>query len=226
MHSTRVGALWLFLLFSGLGVLNADTIGVTGFTQITGAVFYDAPSSNALAGPTIEGVTITPNPSLANESFADANAAQYGPDVPGSGGGFGSDSTGFGGVFPLILNFSQPVAAFGATFVHFENVATDPSFTFPVSLQVFSGQNGTGTLLGTVLDSAGDITLQGPAFADFRGLRSSSLNISSVIISGTSPPSGGFQVDGYAISLVPTPEPTLCIPTILGLVGLRILRRL
>jgi hypothetical protein len=201
--SGRKLAFWLFVFLTGrISVLNADTIGITGLTQITGAVFYDAPAANSLASVTIGGVTVTPHPSILNEAFAGVNAPQYGPDIPGTGGGFGSDSTVSGGG-PLILDFDQPVAAFGATFVHVENVVSDPSFIFPVTLQVFSGLDGTGTLLGTITDSPGGVTVQGAYFADFRGIWSSSLNILSAVISGT-PPDGGFLVDGYAVSVIPS----------------------
>jgi hypothetical protein len=225
MMNTKFKTLWLLPLLTGVSVSNATTIGVTRFTQIAGASFYDAPPNNVLASPTIGAITVTPHPTLLNTDFFAANAPQYGPDVPGSGDGFGSSSTGFGGAVPLILDFSQPVAAFGATFVHFQNVASDPSFTFPVSLQVFSGQDGTGALLGTIIDTAGGVTLGGPAFADFRGLWSSSLNISSAEIVGTSPPNGGFLVDGYAVSVFPVSEPSVEVPTLLGLIAFAILRR-
>ena len=212
-----LGLMWL--LTHG-GILNAAMIEVTGFTQITGARFYDAPSGNALTPVTMGGVVITPQVTLLNESFGGVNAPQYGLDVPGNGAGFGSDSTGFGGVTPLMLNFSQPVAAFGATFVHFENIAIDPSFMSPVSIQLFSGLNRTGTLLGTVIDSSEGVTLQGPAVADFRGLWSDSPQIRSAEISATSRPSGGFQVDGYAISVTPIPEPFTLVLVGGGLIGL------
>ena len=208
-----LGLIWLLL--NG-ALLQADMMDVTGFTQITGASFYNPPASNALTPVTIAGVIVTPQVSLMNESFGGVNAPQFGPDVPGKGAGFGSESTGFGGATPLMLDFSQPVAAFGATFVHLENVADDPSFTSPVSMQLFSGLNGTGTLLGTVTDSAGGVKLQGDAFADFRGLWSDSPLIRSAEISASTLQSGGFQVDGYAISVIPMPTPE---PLTLVLVG-------
>jgi hypothetical protein len=169
---------------------------------------------------------------------------QYGPDVPGDGAGFGSDFTGFGGAGSITLNFSEPVAAFGATFVHFYNVTWDPSFTWPATIRVFSGADGTGQLLGTVSDSGGNVTQQGAAFADFRALWADSPTIGSAVIGG-SLPSGGFQVDGYAISTIPMPQPnglfrfelnnalsTILVPEPLplllvgvGLIGLGIVRR-
>jgi len=42
------------------------------------------------------------------------------------GQAWASDFNGFGGARSLTLDFSQPVAAFGATFVHFQNTADDP----------------------------------------------------------------------------------------------------
>jgi hypothetical protein len=195
--------------------LNAGMLVVSGYSQIAGARFYDAPASDILS-PVILNCTldhlncvkITPGSSSLNESFGGVNVPQYGPDVPGDGAGFGSDSTGFGGAGSITLNFSVPVAAFGATFVHFYNVSLDPSFTWPATIQVFSGADASGELLGTVSDSDGNVKLQGGAFADFRGLWTDSQLIGSAVISGASS-FGGFQVDGYAISSIPLPPPSV-----------------
>jgi hypothetical protein len=84
----------------------------------------------------------------------------------------------------------------------------DPSFTWPATIQVFSGADASGELLATVSNSDGNVTLQGGAFADFRGLWTDSQLIGSAMISGASS-FGGFQVDGYAISTVPLPPPSL-----------------
>jgi hypothetical protein len=198
---------------------------VTVFSQIAYFIFYDAPSGNLLTVVTIASVITIPHPMLLNESFGGVNAPQYGGDVPGDGAGFGSDSTGFGGATSLILDFSQEVAAFGATFVHNQNTADDRSFVFPVTILVFSGLDGEGTLLGTVTDSAGGITLRGRAFVDFRGLWSTDLNIRSAVISSTSAPMGGFQVDGYAVSTTPIPELRTIVLITSGIVLLGIGKR-
>jgi hypothetical protein len=196
----------------------AATIGITGFTQITGASFYDAPNSNIADSPTIDGITITPNPSFLN--FSAAGGSPNPPDVPGDGGGFGSVAGGFGGVVPITLDFSQPVAAFGATFIHSGSGFSLPS---PAEIQAFDGLNGTGTLLGTITDSGGNGTSE-----DFSGLWSSGLDIQSVIISST-PPDGGYAVDGYAISLIPlesqVPEPSALGLLVTGLALLLVVGR-
>jgi hypothetical protein len=219
-----IGFIWL--LIHG-GMLNAAVMDVTGFTQITGAGFYDAPASNVLTSVTIGTVVIKPDVSMLNESFAGAMAPQYGPDVPGDGSGFGSDSQGFDGATSLMLDFSQPVAAFGATFVHLETVQDDTSFASPVSIQLFSGLDGTGTLVGSVTDATEGVVMQGPAVADFRGLWSDEAQIRSVEISSTYPKGGGFQVDGFAVSLtpMPIPEPLTLVPVGTGLIGLGIVLR-
>jgi hypothetical protein len=226
-------AAWLLTL-TGAKTLNAGII--TDFSQITGASFYDAPANNVLASPTIGSVTVTPHSTAgfisqawpAFGAVAGVVATQYGSAVPGTGGGFTENVTAAGGgpYTSLTLDFSNPVAAFGATFMHFQNVANDPSWTLPVTIQVFSGLDGTGSLIGTVTDPGGG-SFQGPAFVDFRGVWSNSVNISSAIISASSPPSGGYAVDGYAISLTPqsTPEPMTMLLTTVGLVGLGIVRR-
>ena len=92
-------------------------------------------------------------------------------------------------------------------------------------------------------DSDGNVTLQGGAFADFRGLWTDGQLIGSAVIIGASS-FGGFQVDGYAISTIPLPPPSFSrfqlsnaittvpvpepMPLVLmgaGLIGLGIVRR-
>jgi hypothetical protein len=215
-----VGLTWLFI-YSGL--LQAAVMEVTGFTQVTGATFYNAPANNALTPVTIEGVVVTPQAKRLNESFGGVNSPQFGPDVPGNGAGFGSDSTGFGGATSLMLDFSKPVAAFGVTFVQSQNTADDPSFTYPVAMQVFAGLDCTGAMLGTIIDSTGSMAHQSGAFADFRGLWSDHLDIRSAVISATSQLNAGFQVDGFAISLTtPAPEPLTFVLVGTALIGLGI----
>lgn len=215
-----LGSIWLI----HAGMLSAGVVEVTEFSQISGAQFYDAPASNSVNPVTVGTVIVTPSVSLLNESFAGANAPQYGPNVPGNGAGFGSDSSGFGGATPLMLNFSEPVAAFGATFVHFENTRHGSSYESQVSIQLFSGLDGTGTLLGRIVDSWEGVATQQPAFANFRGLWSDRTQVRSAEISASYPQSGGFQVDGYALSVdpMPIPEPLILVLSGTGLIGLGI----
>jgi hypothetical protein len=212
MAASKLGFLGFVLLFLGVDVLNASVIEVTGFTQIAGAAFYDAPQNSVLSPQTIGAVTITFQPTQVNAVFGYSvdQIPQHGPDVPGDAQGFGSLPNVY---TDLILNFSQPVAAFGATFLHFfEGIGISNPADLPVRLEVFSGPDGTGTLLGTIIDSTGGVRPPRTLFEDFRGLWSSDPDIRSALISATSQPYGGFLVDGYAISVVPVvlepvPEP-------------------
>jgi len=225
MPSLSMSSLSITLLLAGATAAQAATITVTGFTQITGASFYDAPRSLTVPQVTVGSVTITPNPNPAflNSNFSAYGSPQLGSDVPGNGSGFGTNPAGFGGAQSLLLDFSQPVAAFGATFQHSDRV-DDHSYTYPVLIEAFSGLDGTGALLGSILDLGGGTT--STTFADFRGLWSTNLDIRSARISATSSPNGGYLVDGFAISLTTqTPEPATLLVTAAGLGCMGFLRR-
>ena len=107
----------------------------------------------------------------------------------------------------VVLTFSEPVAGFGATFFHREITFFDQTTGSgqPATIQLFSGEQGTGELLGQVQSSG----LVEGAFTtvDFVGLLSDERNIGSAVLFGPDP-LNGFAVDAYAVTLVPIPEPT------------------
>lgn len=201
-------------LLSAIGSLNASTISVSGFTQITNGVFIDFPLANQTIGNilppfTLNGITITPSTGFTQSGGAFLNCAyaMFGPlgtpDIPGNGVG----ECGSAGTIPttsITFTFSTPVAAFGATLLY------DPSLLIgsstPDLVQVFGSQNGTGPLLGSISSSGLAAGLSGH---DFAGLVSTSANIQSATITGTGT-NMAFIVDGIAYSLTPTatPEPS------------------
>jgi|GEM_PF-6706152 len=195
----------------------------TRFQDISGAAFLDLPGSSVL-GPLVSGpVTITPDNLYMSGAFFNFTPSGN-PADPSSGDGYAASLQGNWKAGPLTLTFSSPIAAFGATFVHF---APDHVFGMwgadqPATVSAYDGPNASGRLLGSVASLGWQGP--GPASFDFVGLWSDSLNIRSVILSGTS---GGktFAVDGYGVSLTPIPEPGAMALLPMGLVCL-LFRRL
>ena len=145
-------------------------------------------------------------------------------DDPGNGEGFFSYDP-----WPAaIVDFSDPIAGFGVSFMH-SGPSTDPArhtFSEPATITVYDGPNGTGNVLGTVSSSG----YQGvcntacvpPPYQDFVAIWSSDLDIQSAVLSGTSS-IHEFAVDGIAISFTPIPLPSafyLFGSGLLGLVGI------
>lgn len=110
----------------------------------------------------------------------------------------------------VVLTFSEPVAGFGATFFHRRITFFDQltGVGLPATIQLFSGEQGAGALLGQVSSSG----LVDEAFTtvDFVGLLSDERNIRSAVLFGPGP-LNGFAVDAYAVTLVPIPEPSTVI---------------
>jgi hypothetical protein len=189
----------LFCLFATSEALRAQAIQVSRFTQISDGVFYDWGSTSCLAGacsPT--SVTIGPvnvTYTFLTGSFSGSPPQNIGLDVPGDGHGF----IGGGIKNDTTWNFSQPVAAFGATFVHFNQPAfPGPQPSLPATIEVYTGLNGTGTLVGSMTDAGSTSTVP---TANFVALWSSSANIQSAVIKTS--PGNQFWVDGIALSLTP-----------------------
>lgn len=181
------------------GVITTTTL----FTSIAGATFIDLPASSFLTPVTAQGVTITAS-NDADGSFFNFTAGT--PDAPGSGDGFlDFNNADFSNVSPLTLNFSQPVAAFGVSFMQLAPSIDGGNFSDPAVLKVYDGPNGTGHLLGTVTSSgfvAGVNPLNPNGNQSFVAVLSSKANIESAVLVGTGP-NLGFAVDGYALSVTP-----------------------
>ena len=148
------------------------------------------------------------------------------PDDPGDGSGYGY-------YYPLIVNFSAPLAAFGASFFHMFPQNWDVNFTDPATLTVFDGPNGTGNSLGSISSSGYQGTCtqscSPDSTTDFVGIWSDELNIRSAVLNGTGVFQDeilygqGFAVDEYAISFTPVPiSPTTWLfgSGLLGLIGI------
>jgi hypothetical protein len=202
-------------------LLTAGTVTVSGFDQVPGNIFYDLLSDNGIGSETLGGVFVNPSPTVFNGSFELFYTLEGAPAVPGDRSGVFDTYAGVGGLRPLTLNFSQPVAAFGGTFVH---MLERDGLDTPVVISAFSGSFGTGQLLGTVTDSLGEATAD-QASADFVGVWSDAANINSVVIDSVSN-TGGWALDGYAISLTPVPEPSAASLISAGVVVLLFARRM
>ena len=104
----------------------------------------------------------------------------------------------------FVVNFSQPLGSVSVLEGDFQ-----PSDADSLSLQAFSGLNGTGTLLGTATNTLPDNTGSGWLF---RSLSLSGLaGAQSVVMDGGSPsfPTSVF-FDNLTVNAVPEPA-TLCI---------------
>jgi hypothetical protein len=209
-----VAATLLAVNACGMGSLWSTT----SFQDISGAEFLDLPGSSLLE-PLVSGpVTVTPDNLYMSGAFFNFTPSGN-PADPSSGDGFAASLKGNWKAGPLTLNFSAPVAAFGLTFAHFapDHVFGTWGAAQPATLFAYEGPNGSGRLLGSVASSG----WEGPwsASFDFVGLWSDSLNIRSVILSGTSE-GKTFAVDGYGLSLTPIPEPGTIVFIGLGLAWL------
>lgn len=162
-----------------------DAVTVDDFTTILGGEFVDLPQDFGTSASTAL-VTITGDPATVLGSIGPTVSTV--PSDPGDGLGWSHPQT-----FDLILNMSQPVAAFGISFIH----AGFFSATDPVRLDVYDGLDGTGSLVGTVWSSGL------PPRVDFVGIWSDLPNIRSAVI-----PYIGHQTsaDGYGVSLTPRPS--------------------
>ncbi|MEM9415080.1 MAG: PEP-CTERM sorting domain-containing protein [Planctomycetota bacterium] len=211
----------------GLGIagpMAADLVGVRDYSA-----FHDPYAANLVgtsrlvavdAGP----VTITPDAEFATGSYGFGGATFSLSPFPRDGQGFISTSIPApvgNQLDQLVLNLSEPVAAFGVTFSHrdtfvFQDVEAE--LDTPAVLSAYSEADGGGELLGTVQSLGLPTGVQNSI--DFVGLVGDEREIRSVVLTGSGPYQS-FAVDAYAVSLVPEPGGLV----LLGFGGLLLARR-
>lgn len=203
---------------------SAALVTTSAFTDIPDAVLVDGPTSSLLQPQTFGGFTLTPSASYGSGTFS-----QYvppgSPSDPADGFGYLASYRAPSPVGDVTINFSAPVAAFGATFLHLSPTTLRRwGVDLPATIRAYDGPDGTGNLLGSVNSSGWFTTPLGYNF-DFVAVLSTSQNISSVVIGGAAEPKG-FGLDAYAYSFTPVPEPMSPGLLMVGLTSLIVLRGL
>lgn len=200
------GLSWVAVcLFLILDSVQASTVTTSNFTDITDGIFIDLPGSNAVNPITVASVTITTIPSRLVGIYLGPAWAHGDAEDPADGKGYIA--------YRVIVNFSLPVAAFGATF---SNITVSE----PAILKVYDGLNGSGNLLGSIMSVPVNppwTTTNNPN--DFIAVRSDNQNILSAILIGTGTDKG-IAVDGYGLSLTPIPEPSTFLLVAMGILSL------
>jgi len=173
------------------------------FTELPGAILIDPPPATPFSPITVGSLTITApySPDGGFAGFLTATAAD-----PGNGSGY--IYTVPSGVHPSFLQLilSEPVAAFGISFLH--QPAAYPGSTVglsaPAGFEAYA-QPGLADLVGSAR-TFGMLGLDTSSH-DFVAVQSDSANIRSIKIFGTYPNFPSFAVDAYAASYTPIPEP-------------------
>jgi hypothetical protein len=110
---------------------------------------------------------------------------------------------------PFVFNFSHAIAGFGFSFGDF---GADSDV---LTLNVYSGPNGTGSLLGTVSDNYGTKTI-GSGQIDAVSIGAAGIN-SAVFIGGSTDFPNSLYYDNFLVN--PVPEPLGAVTLLIGLVG-------
>ncbi len=125
----------------------------------------------------------------------------------------------YGDQVSLTVNFANAIAAIGMlTGDHYDPFGTDP-----ITIQAFTGLNGTGTSLGSVQSFPRNYQL---GYSYFMGLASTTNDIRSIVLTdGFSGTSDGVDLDNFQIAMVGVPEPATLGVLAMGVVGMLGLRR-
>ena len=178
---------------------SGQSIGRGSYLQIPDAHFVNVGPGHAGRPITADSLTMTPGvppPGAQGGQFCGLPAGTATTNDPGDGCGI------ILATHTNIVNFSRPLAAFGASFYHSPGLGN--GCEFPAILSVYDGFDGSGRLLGTITSTGGQSRI------DFVGLWSAGLNIRSAKMVGTSIYQG-FAVDSYGFSFSPIPPPALSI---------------
>jgi hypothetical protein len=198
----RTACLLLLVVADSIGSLHATTVTTSDFLDVDGAQFAAIEQSLSLE-PYSQGVgPVTVSSAQTSSSFG--SLVSFDPPDPNNPAG----NTIIGYHLPQapgVLNLSEPVAAFGVTFLHITAVAPDQS---PAILTVYDGPNGTGNLIGQITSQP----IPPPWSSDnrpydFVAVWTSERSIRSAVLDGANPVREASIV-GMAISLVPIPEPS------------------
>lgn len=196
---------WFSALALFANCADAALTTTSSFTAIPDGVFVNGSGYSLLQPYTSGPLTISPNSTFASGTFSGYTPPGV-PDEPGDGNGFLASYRAPSPYGDLTIDFSTPVAAFGATFIHLDATTLRRwGLHLPGTIRAYDGPYGTGNLLGSVNSSGWFATPRGYNF-DFVAVMSAAQNIQSVVIGGAVEPKG-FGLDGYAYSFTPVPEP-------------------
>lgn len=125
----------------------------------------------------------------------------------------------YGDQVSLTVNFANAISAIGLlTGDHY-----DPNGTDRITIQAFTGVNGTGTSLGSVQSFSRNYQL---GYSYFMGLASTTNDIRSIVLTdGFSNTSDGVYLDNFQIAMVGVAEPATVGVLAMGVVGMLGLRR-
>lgn len=124
----------------------------------------------------------------------------------------------YGDQVSLTVNFANAIAAIGMlTGDHYDPFGTDP-----ITIEAFTGLNGTGTSLGSVQSFPRNYQL---GYSYFMGVASMTNEIRSIVLTdGFSGTSDGVDLDNFQIAMVDVPEPATLGVLAVGVIGMLGLR--
>lgn len=179
---------------------SAASIVTHDFQQVADAALVDV-YNNVVPAVTVGGTTVTASSGVVagGGAFLDCSFGGFRQGTAGSpanGNGFCLD----GIIGAITFDFSQSVAAFGATF---QLPASQRTFA---TITAYAGPGGTGEVRNTLQISPNVVPAD---LVDFAAIWDTDRDIRSVTIRGSA------FIDEYALSLTPIPEPS----TVLSVAG-------